>query len=81
MEEESRQKALNELFSRLQQFELENKQLIHERARANEKVDALTRALAKAAAELDAIKNNNDELIKAVRAAIKKEMSPKKAKQ
>jgi hypothetical protein len=82
MEEDERQKVLNELFNRLQQFDYENKQLIDERARLNEKVENLNRNLTKVTAELNSIKNSNEELIKNVRAAIKKELSsaPKKAK-
>lgn len=82
MEEDERQKVLNELFNRLQQFDYENKQLIDERARLNEKVENLNRNLTKVTAELNSIKNSNEELIKNVRATIKKELSsaPKKAK-
>lgn len=79
--EEDRQKALNELFNRLQQLDYENKQLIAERAKLNEKVEALQHKLTKITAELERLKSGNAEIVEAVQTAIKKEMAAaKKAK-
>ena len=80
MEDDERQKAFNELFSRLQQLDYENKQLIADRAKLNEKLEALTRNASKITEELNSIKSSNAELIKAIRAAIKKELAAKGAR-